>query len=634
VSTPPAAVSSPATAPVPPWVTRGAAFRQSVATATAYVDGQDAFAKIAADISDAKQFIYFTGWAVWAEVPLLRSDSHKTLLDVLGAKTRAGLDVRAILWHSPGPGVNTHEEEALDRLGRIGVACFRHRPYPPWANHLKTIAIDGQVAWVGGIDLWHGRYDTAAHPVFDLSGPYLGDWYNTTLRADWQGYVRPAPDSPRMPWHDVHCRLEGDAASAVAVSFITRWNNTYVMGHSHDRSDDSKHVTRDPLKRSVTPRGGGSMDVQILRSLGSDNGGDEHQRTERSILTAYVNAIQTAQHFIYIENQFFISKVGKEQTPVNLIMQTLAARIEQALAHRERFLVVMVVPTVLDGKLNDDPVKGQLRWMTRTIGHGYDQRPKANQKPADLSFTDRVGTAYAGVAKDELPASVSSEQSYLGVFTLRAAAKAKEIGTQWTRSVGPMPPQWAGQCLSEQVYVHAKTMIVDDRVVIIGSANLNDRSLLGDRDSEMCAMIVDNATIAITMDEADYGYANRFAHDLRVRLWAEHLGQLEQGKVPDNVRAELADPITAYDHCWLPTAKKNRATLEQVFANTMPTDAQMTIDDRSVFVRTAREPEPGAVDLEKDVHGHVTEFPLGWLSREPFKLGTVTNIVSNDSWFQ
>src|SRR5205823_4683354 len=120
---------------------------------------------------------------------------------------------------------------------------------------------------------------------------------------------------------------------------------------SRDRSADSKHVTGDPLKRRVTPSGGGSMDVQILRSLGRGNGGDKHQGTEQSILAAYLNAIRTAQNFIYIENQFFISKVGKEQEPVNLVMQTLAERIEQALAHHERFLVVIVVPTVLDGKL-------------------------------------------------------------------------------------------------------------------------------------------------------------------------------------------------------------------------------------------------------------------------------------------
>ena len=40
-----------------------------------------------------------------------------------------------------------------------------------------------------------------------------------------------------------------------------------------------------------------------------------------------------------------------------------------------------------------------------------------------------------------------------------------------------------------QVYVHSKIMIVDDRVALIGSANINDRSLLGSRDSEVLQIL-------------------------------------------------------------------------------------------------------------------------------------------------
>lgn len=40
-----------------------------------------------------------------------------------------------------------------------------------------------------------------------------------------------------------------------------------------------------------------------------------------------------------------------------------------------------------------------------------------------------------------------------------------------------------------QVYVHSKLMIIDDRITLMGSANINDRSLLGSRDSEVCSCI-------------------------------------------------------------------------------------------------------------------------------------------------
>ena len=39
-----------------------------------------------------------------------------------------------------------------------------------------------------------------------------------------------------------------------------------------------------------------------------------------------------------------------------------------------------------------------------------------------------------------------------------------------------------------QVYVHSKVMIIDDCISLIGSANINDRSLLGSRDSEVSTL--------------------------------------------------------------------------------------------------------------------------------------------------
>ncbi len=61
-----------------------------------------------------------------------------------------------------------------------------------------------------------------------------------------------------------------------------------------------------------------------------------------------------------------------------------------------------------------------------------------------------------------------------------------------------------------QVYVHSKMLVVDDEVAIIGSANITDRSMLGDRDSEIAVVIRSGA----------------FARGLREHLWREHLGLL------------------------------------------------------------------------------------------------------------
>lgn len=39
--------------------------------------------------------------------------------------------------------------------------------------------------------------------------------------------------------------------------------------------------------------------------------------------------------------------------------------------------------------------------------------------------------------------------------------------------------------MTELIYIHSKLIIVDDKILICGSANINDRSLLGSRDSEV-----------------------------------------------------------------------------------------------------------------------------------------------------
>ena len=66
-------------------------------------------------------------------------------------------------------------------------------------------------------------------------------------------------------------------------------------------------------------------------------------------------------------------------------------------------------------------------------------------------------------------------------------------------------------------------MIVDDDIVIIGSANLNDRSMAGDRDSEIAAIISDHEKIPSKMNNKTVK-VSKFSSELRKALWMEHLG--------------------------------------------------------------------------------------------------------------
>ena len=69
------------------------------------------------------------------------------------------------------------------------------------------------------------------------------------------------------------------------------------------------------------------------------------------------------------------------------------------------------------------------------------------------------------------------------------------------------------------MYVHSKLMIVDDLKVIIGSANINDRSLLGKRDSEIAIVIEETKNlIPSKMNGVDVSMG-RFASDMRKNIF-------------------------------------------------------------------------------------------------------------------
>jgi phosphatidylserine/phosphatidylglycerophosphate/cardiolipin synthase-like enzyme len=89
----------------------------------------------------------------------------------------------------------------------------------------------------------------------------------------------------------------------------------------------------------------------------------------------------------------------------------------------------------------------------------------------------------------------------------------------------------------ERIYVHAKTAVVDDRWLTIGSANLNGRGLFNDSEANV-----------VTTDQ-------RLARETRLRLWAEHL----ECAVEDIDR----DPTEVIDHIWRPRAREQRERAER-----------------------------------------------------------------------
>lgn len=74
---------------------------------------------------------------------------------------------------------------------------------------------------------------------------------------------------------------------------------------------------------------------------------------------------------------------------------------------------------------------------------------------------------------------------------------------------------------SEIIYIHSKAMLVDDEIALIGSANINDRSLLGSRDSEVCAVVSlkEKDGLIEGVMNGQLAFVNKFARDFRIRLF-------------------------------------------------------------------------------------------------------------------
>jgi phospholipase D1/2 len=108
---------------------------------------------------------------------------------------------------------------------------------------------------------------------------------------------------------------------------------------------------------------------------------------------------------------------------------------------------------------------------------------------------------------------------------------------------------------------------VDDKTVIVGSANINDRSMLGLRDSEMCLLIEDSVLEPGIFNGSHY-QVSRYAHSLRVALWVEHLGVLD---------SLVEDPVSDDTYqLWNERSRSNTALFEEAFP-AIPSDNYATL---------------------------------------------------------
>ncbi|KAI5641875.1 phospholipase D2 [Phthorimaea operculella] len=176
-----------------------------------------------------------------------------------------------------------------------------------------------------------------------------------------------------------------------------------------------------------------------------------------------------------------------------------------------------------------------------------------------------------------------------------------------------------GEPITELVYVHSKLLIADDKVVICGSANINDRSMIGTRDSEIAVLLQDEKFDEGMMNGQTFPMG-RVAGSLRKRLFREHLGLMNEDL--NRLGISIDDPCCDqfYKGLWKSISRTNTEMYEDVF-HPIPTNAVHSFAEFKKYQEehpeTLWHKDPALANRKIDlIHGYLVDMPLDFLCNE------------------
>lgn len=273
---------------------------EKASQAAYFIDSEAYYKAVKQAIEQATRSVFIVGWDIDSRTRLIRGKGE-TDRDVLfgelltkALENNPELEIRILIWNYAFIKVMERELWVSYKLNwkahpRL---VFRWDGVHPLgaSHHQKIVTIDDQLAFAGGIDLSKWRWDTPEHLADD------------PRRVDptGRGY---------NPYHDVQLMVEGDAARALGDLARERW---------HKAGGERTVAVEKRLPRTwpaeITPHFL-NADIAISRTIPEYR----QQKEVREIEQLYLDAIQNAEHLIFIENQY---------TTSHTIGAALAARLQ------------------------------------------------------------------------------------------------------------------------------------------------------------------------------------------------------------------------------------------------------------------------------------------------------------------
>jgi phospholipase D1/2 len=366
------------------------------------IDAHDYYREFYRAAMVAERYILLSGWQFDSGVTLLRGadaegvDTPLTLLAFLEylCERKPELEIWILAWDFAL--VFAAEREWMQRLVFDWTTNERLRfrfddnHVERGCHHQKFVVIDGELSFLGGLDLCEDRWDDREHREHNP--------------------LRKSRGEPHKPFHDIQVFMRGrECAAALEELFLTRWERTCGTPITLQRAEGLPAARK--RVDALLPIAAKSAALSRTDPYGSPGGPEPCKEIE----ALHLAAIAAAEQLIYLETQYMSSH-----------------RITSALLERMRA-----------------PGRPQLEIVMIL-----------NMRGETLKEQAAVGLAQAQNI-DQLRRAAAETGHQLGMYCTLPACNAPETPERTT-------------------YIHAKLMIVDDRFLTVGSANLTNRSMVLD----------------------------------------------------------------------------------------------------------------------------------------------------------